>query len=109
LVHLDDLSGFTVFVKQDGEGHLFILDEGSCVSSASGAQCCDARPGFQDLFVPLTDLTGPFPTRQSAEVAQEEQYMAIIGPQVTEAVRGALGIGQCQFCEAGDRVHLRGA
>jgi hypothetical protein len=94
LVHLNDLSSLAVLVEQDREGYVLVFDEGGGVSSAAGAEGCDSCPGFQDLSIPLTDLTGPFPARQSAKVAQKEEHVTFIRPQVAEAVGRAVGIGQ---------------
>ena len=93
-VHLDDPCCFTVFVNENLEGNVLVFDERLRVPLPSGADGGDARAGLKDLFVPLTDLTGPFPARQSAKVAEEEENMSLIDPQVTEAVQRAFRIGQ---------------
>jgi hypothetical protein len=107
LVHLDDSGSLPILIKEDWEGHILVLDEGLCIPFASGAERCDISTGRKYFLVPLTDLTGPFPARQSAKVTQEEKYMALIGPQITEAVRSALRIGQRYFSEFGHGWHAR--
>jgi hypothetical protein len=86
LVHLDDPGGFPILIEEDGEGHVLILDEGLRIAFASSAERRDVSTCCQDFLVPLTDLTGPFSARESAKVTQEEEYMALVGPQGTEAV-----------------------
>ena len=92
LVHLDDLGRFPVLIEEDRKRYILVLDEGLRIPFSSGAERRDASTGCQDVVVALTDLTGPFPARQSAEVTQEEENMALIGPQVTEAVWSTFGI-----------------
>lgn len=93
-VHLDDLCRFALFVDQDGEWHPFVFYEGLCVPFPSGSNSGHTDTGHQKIVVPVADLTGPFPAGQSAEVAQEEEDMALIGPQITKAVWCALGVEQ---------------
>jgi hypothetical protein len=68
-IHLDDLCCFAVLVEEDGKGNVLVFDERSRVSSASRTDGSDADAGIEELVVSLTDLTGPFPARQSAKVA----------------------------------------
>ena len=92
-VRLDDPGGFAVFVEQHGERHGFILDERLCVPLAPGSDGGDTNAGRQELIVPLTDLTGPLPAGQSPEMSEEEEYVALVGPQIAEALRRAFGVG----------------
>ena len=94
LVHLDDLGRFPILIEEDRKGYILVLDEGLRIPFSSGAERRDASTGCQDLLVPFTDLTGPFPARQSAKVTQEEENMALIGPKVTEAVWSTFRIRQ---------------
>lgn len=94
MIHLDDLGSFPIFIKEDRKGYLLVLDEGLRIPFASGAERRDGSTGCQDLLVPFTNLTGPLPARQSAKVAQKEEHVTFIRPQVAEAVGRAVGIGQ---------------
>jgi hypothetical protein len=38
-------------------------------------------------------------------VTEEQENMAFVFPQVSQAVWGAFGVGQRNLCEVGDRIH----
>jgi hypothetical protein len=65
-----------------------------CVSGIAGAYGRYARSSGCDLFISISNLTGPLAARQSAEVPQKEEQVAIDGPQVTESMHSAVGIGK---------------
>jgi hypothetical protein len=109
LVHLDDLGSFPIFIKEDRKGYLLVLDEGVCIPFATGAKRRDVSTGCQDLLVALTNLTGPFPARQSAKMTQKEEHMALIDPQVTEAMWNTFGIRQRDFGEFSQGRHVHGS
>ena len=69
MVQLDDLRSFAVLVEEDGEGNVLVFDERLRVPLPSRTDGSDADAGIEELVVSLTDLTGPFPARQSAKVA----------------------------------------
>jgi hypothetical protein len=94
IVHLDDIRSNAFFVQKDVEGHGFVLDERLRVCGITGAYGCYARSGGCDLLISISNLTGSLAARQSAEVPQKEEQLALVGPQVTESMHGAIGIGK---------------
>ncbi|HSR44354.1 MAG TPA: hypothetical protein VLT15_03870 [Acidimicrobiia bacterium] len=76
----------SLFVEQDTERNLFVFDESLGVAPTAGADGGDTRTGVENLVVSLTDLTGPLPTSQSAEVAEKQDHLGMLGPEVPETV-----------------------
>ncbi len=81
-----------VLVEKYWEGNVLVLDERRCVSSTTGANSCDARSGRCQLFISVSDLTGPFSAGQSAEVSEKEKDMRFVRPQVAEPVKRSVGV-----------------
>jgi len=90
----DDLGGRPVLVEQDRERDPLVLDERLCVASTAGADGGDAGTRGGDLVVSISDLTGPLTARQSAEVAQEEQDLGTVAPEVAKAMLSSAGIDE---------------
>jgi hypothetical protein len=105
LIHLDDLRSLAVFIKKHRKRNCLVLNECHRVASATGAQRGYARPGSKNLIVPFTDLTGPFPARQSAKVAEKQEYVSFFSPKITKSVGRTLRIGERNLCEFWNRVH----
>jgi hypothetical protein len=64
------------------------------VCGITGANSCYARSGRSDLLISISNLTGSLAARQSTEVPQKEEQVAIVGPQVTESIHRAFGIAK---------------
>jgi hypothetical protein len=107
LVEFNDISGFAVFVKKNGEGDVLVLDKRHRVAPATGSEGGDPRPGFEDLVVAFTNLTGSFSTGQSTKVPQKQNDMSTLRPQVTKPVRCPLRVGKGHLCEFWDGAHRR--
>jgi len=86
-----DLGGRSLFVEQNRERDPLIFNEGLGVAPATGTDGGHARPGGEDLFVSVADLTGPLATGQSAEMAEEQDHLRLGGPTVSEAMLVAFG------------------
>ena len=93
----NQLGSSAVLVQKHLKRHGFIFYEGLGISPSPGTDCSHVRPGAEDLVVSLTDLTGPFPAGQSAEVAEEENNSGIGCPTVSEAVLVTFGIHEHHF------------
>ena len=93
-VRLHDLRSFAFVVEQHGKRYGLVLDEGLGITLASRADRGDTQVCRQKVLVSLTDLTGPLPARESPEMAEEQQYMALLCPEVPESVHVTLGIGE---------------
>jgi hypothetical protein len=91
------LGGPAVLVEKNLKRHGFIFDERLGISASSGADRGHISTSAQDLVVSLTDLTGPFPAGQSAEVAEEEENPGIGRPTVSEAVLVTVGVHEPHF------------
>lgn len=85
-VQLDDVSSKTIGVEKNAERNRFVLDECGRVAPTAGPDGGDVRTGLHQLPVSVTDLTGPFTTRQSSEVPQEEKDVGRVSPQVTKTL-----------------------
>jgi hypothetical protein len=94
LVQHNGVGRIAVLIQEDRERNRLILDEGRCVPSTSGADRSHTRSGRRQLFVSVSDLTGPFAARQSTEVSKEEKHMGLFGPQVPEPVERSVGVGE---------------
>lgn len=57
---------------------------------------------MENLLVPITDLTGPLATCQSAEVAEKENHLWLFRPTITETVSGLIGINENLVGEGGN-------
>ncbi len=90
----DDLGGVAVLVEEDGEWNTLVLDERRGVSLPAGPDGGDEGTCGEDLLVSIADLTGPLTAGQSAEVAQEQQDVGLLEPEVAEPVLGAVGIDE---------------
>ena len=105
-----DLGGGPVLIEKDREGNSLGFDEGLGISFASGADRSDFRPGGPYLVVSIADLTGPLTAGQSAKVAEEEDHLWLVCPQVAQPHRILIrvdhhGFGQGRDIEAhGERV-----
>lgn len=86
----DDLCRHTVLVEQDGERNALVIDECGGVALSSGTDRSEPCPDGENLVVSIADLTGPLATRQSAEVAQEQQNVRPVRPEIPEPMRRAL-------------------
>lgn len=73
----DQFGGGAILIEKYLKGHRFIFDERLGVSASPGPDCSYVGASGEDLVVSLTDLTGPFPASQSAEVAEEEDNPGI--------------------------------
>jgi hypothetical protein len=98
----DDAGRSAVGVEEHHEGHPFLFDERRGVAPTSGADRRHAASGGEDLVVTIADLTDPLAAGQSAEVAEEQEHMGLLRPQVTQPVLDTRRIGQEQVSEAGD-------
>ena len=100
-VGADDLGSAAVLVQQHLERNVLVLDEGFGVSLPAGADGDDVGTRRSDLFVAISDLTGPLTTSESTEVSQEQHDRASFGPSVSEAVLVPIGIDQDVIGESG--------
>jgi hypothetical protein len=64
------------------------------VSGITGTYGCDTCTRDNDFVISISNLTGSLATRQSAEVSEKKEQVSVHGPQVSEAMHGAIGIGQ---------------
>jgi hypothetical protein len=92
----------SVFVEQHLKGNRFVLDECLCIAAPAGADRGDVGSRGEDLFISLTDLTGPFATGQSAEMAEKENNSGAFRPAIAEPLLGTLRIDQVHRTEGGD-------
>jgi hypothetical protein len=69
------------------------------VPTAASADGGDAGSGVDELLISIANLTGPLAARESAEVAQEEQHLGLVYPQVPEPLLGAVGVDESMGCE----------
>lgn len=93
------LGRLAVGVEQHREGNPLFLDEGECVAFASGADGGHFRPGGKQLLVSIADLTGPLAAGQSTKVAQKQQNVGSLPPEVPKAMELAGGILQHHVTE----------
>lgn len=91
----DDVGRRSVLVQQDLERDPLILDEGLGVAFPTGAYRDDVCARRPDVFVPISDLTGPLTTGQSTEMSEEENERAVFGPAITEPVLVPVRIDEC--------------
>jgi hypothetical protein len=91
------LGGAAVLVKKNLKGHGLVFDERLGISAPSRADRRHVGTGAEDLVISLTDLTGPFPAGQSAEMAKEEENPGIGCPPVSKAVLVTFGIHEHHF------------
>jgi hypothetical protein len=97
----DDPGSRPVAIEEYRKRNALVLDECLRVPLAARADRRDRGSRGEDLVIPVADLTGPLTTGQSAEVAQEQQHLRAILPQITESVFSAVGIEQDdvgEFC-----------
>ncbi len=92
-VRLDDVRCLAFLIEEDRKRDGLVLDECLCVSSASRADGRHIRTGFPQLFVSVSDLTGPLTTGQSTEMSEEKENVWIFGPQVPKSMRRTVRIG----------------
>ena len=90
----NELGGRAVFVEEHFERNRFILDESLRIAASAGTDSGDVRTCCEDLLISLTDLTGPFPAGQSAEVSEEEDDPGVGRPAVAEPLFGPFRIDQ---------------
>lgn len=98
----DQLRRRSVFIEKHFERDRLVLDERLCIAASAGTDRGDVRTGVEDLLISLTDLTGPFTTGQSAEVAEKEDDPGISRPAVAEPLLGPLRIDKVHCTERGD-------
>ena len=84
----------SLFVEQDREGDRLIFDERFRIAPAAGTDGGDSCSGRQDLLVSIADLTGPLAASQSAEVAEKQDHLGMLGPEVPETVLVTVGASE---------------
>lgn len=98
----DDVGRRAVLVQQDLERDSLVLDECLGVTLPAGADGNDAGTRCGDLFVSVSDLTGPLTTGKSTKVPEEEDERTPFRPPVTQAMERSVGIDELMVCEPGD-------
>ena len=94
-----DLGSDAVLVEQHRERNPLVLDEGLRIPAPPGADSRDLRPGCENIFVPVSDLTGPLTARQSTEVPEEQDHLGLIAPEITQPLFGPVWVDQHVVCE----------
>ena len=98
----DDVGGRAVFVEEDLEWNPLILDEGLGVALPAGTYGNDVCSRGEDLFVTISDLTGPLAAGQSTEVSEKQHHHSAFGPAVAESVFVSVRVDQGVTGEACD-------
>ena len=94
LLGAGDLRCSAVLIQQNGKRHPLILDECLGITLPARADGGDLDTCCDEVVVSVADLTGPLAAGQSAKVAEKEDHMGALLPQVAEAMRTAFGIDQ---------------
>lgn len=98
LARLHGRSCVAVLVEKHRKREVLVFDECLRIVATPGADRSH-RVG-RELVLALADLTGPLPARESAEMAQEEQRMGGVRPQVSQAVGPSLHVGKAHVGES---------
>ena len=88
----DDLGGGAVLVQQHRVGKRLVGNERFRITSTARPDGSDGYVGMIEILLSCPNLTGPFTTGESTEMAQEEQHCRALRPQVTESVLTTGGI-----------------
>lgn len=98
----DDGGSGAVFVQEHREWELLLFDECLGVALPSRADRGDTGAGRQEIVLALTSLTGSLSTGQSAEVAQKEEHVRLLGPQVAQTTGVFVRVDHDLVGELGD-------
>ena len=87
-----DLGSDTILIEENTKRNRLVGDERFGVPATAGADRNDLGAGGENLVISITDLTGPFATRHSTEVAQEQHDGRLLAPEVADTLRRPVGV-----------------
>lgn len=105
----DSAIGGPVGIDEKWEPDARLFAEGRGVSAPSEAYRRNLGPGGSNLLLVVAQLRDMLAAEDSAVVAQEHDHGGLVVPEITEAVRRAVGIRQLEIAECRTVGSIHGA